>query len=112
MGPDTKPMCLNKSEFDVWMKCFGDWLEGNNLDFLLAFNNDILVLDSDQKPLFSFPGYAMDRQTVCFNFQLQLTILKLLSQHVWSIVHLPSYPCIIDGMDDCQAGRHDWFYYT
>jgi hypothetical protein len=46
MGPNTKPMCLNESEFDVWMKRFGDWLEGNNLDCLLVFNNDILVLDS------------------------------------------------------------------
>ena len=94
------------------MKRFGDWLEGNNLDCLLVFNNDILVLDSDQKQRFSFQRFAIHRQTACFYFQLQLIILKLLSQHVWSIVHLPSYPCIIDGMDDCQAGRHDWFYYT
>jgi hypothetical protein len=95
-------MRLNESEFDVWLKRFGDWLEGNNLDGLLAFNDDILTLDSDQKPRFSFPGYAIDRQTVCFNFQLQRIILKRLSQHVWSIAHLPSDPRIIDGMDDGQ----------
>ena len=98
-GPDGKPMRLNESEFDVWMKRFGDWLEAHSLHGLITFLEDIIILDSDQKPCFSFPGYAIDQQTVRSNIQLQRIILQRLSQHVWSIAQLPA-PHDIDGLDD------------